>query len=313
MTATADDIAHPAFIADLTKRLDLRANSLIITIFGDALLPRGGTVWLGSLIELARCFGISERLVRTGVYRLAGEGWLASETRGRRAYYALTPEGRDRFEDAQRRIYAASPPAWEDEWRLVQTLPDITQAERQALRRELTLLGMGQLSPTLHAHPSADGRMIRRTVETLGLADKTVIFRASMEDHVRTETIRRLVRESWALDELARDYATFEDHFRDVPEHVERTRGLTPRDCFALRILLIHDYRRILLKDPQLPDDLLSPDWHGRTARDLCARIYRRIAPHAELYIDETVVDIDGPVGPASPAFRSRFATGARP
>ena len=30
----------------------LRTGSLIITLFGDAIVPRGGTVWLGSLIEL---------------------------------------------------------------------------------------------------------------------------------------------------------------------------------------------------------------------------------------------------------------------
>lgn len=304
---TASEPPPAPFVAELVDRLDLRANSLIITIFGDALMPRGGAVWLGSLIGLAQCFGISERLVRTGVYRLAKEGWLTSRTRGRRSYYALTPEGLDKFEEAQRRIYAAGPMAWDDNWRLVQILPEMTQAERQTLRRELTLLGMGQVSPTLFAHPSADGRMIRRTVEELGLTDKVFALHASLEDYVKPATVRRLVRESWSLDTLGAEYETFEDHFRDVPQGIESTPDLTLRDCFTLRILLIHDYRRILLKDPQLPEDVLAPDWQGTSARALCARVYRQVAARAEAFIDAEVETFDGPAAPAAEGFWRRF------
>ncbi len=56
-----------------------RAKSLVMTLFGDVITPHGGEVWLGSLIELLAPFGISDRLVRTSVYRLAEEGWLDAE------------------------------------------------------------------------------------------------------------------------------------------------------------------------------------------------------------------------------------------
>lgn len=303
----ATPAAHPAFIEDLISRLDLRANSLIITIFGDALMPRGGTAWLGSLIGLAACFGISERLVRTGVYRLAREGWLASRTRGRRSYYSLTPAGQAKFEAAQRRIYAGQPLPWDDNWRLVQILPDMSQAERTLLRRELTFLGMGQVSPTLFAHPSADGRLIHATIDELGLGAKVIALRAAMEDWVPAATLRALAREAWSLDALGREYEDFEDHFRDVAERIEKTPDLTLRDHFTLRILLIHDYRRILLKDPQLPDDLLSPDWQGRRARELCARVYRLVAARAEAFIDAEVETFDGAAPPAAEGFWGRF------
>src|ERR1700760_1992542 len=48
-----------------------RARSLIVTVWGDALAPHGGEVWLAGLIRLLAPFGINERLTRTSVFRLA--------------------------------------------------------------------------------------------------------------------------------------------------------------------------------------------------------------------------------------------------
>ena len=62
-----------------------RAKSLVVTVFGDSILPHGGTVWVGSLIRLLGPFGINERGVRTAVQRLTVEGWLSSRSVGRRA------------------------------------------------------------------------------------------------------------------------------------------------------------------------------------------------------------------------------------
>ena len=82
----------PPVIAPIKQRLDdfrqqrrVQAGSLIISAFGDAILPRGGRVWLGSLIRLLEPLELNERLVRTSVFRLAKEEWLRTETVGRRA------------------------------------------------------------------------------------------------------------------------------------------------------------------------------------------------------------------------------------
>ena len=62
-----------------------RAKSLIVTVWGDALAPHGGGVWLAGLIRLMAPFGINDRLVRTSVFRLARDGWLTARTTGARA------------------------------------------------------------------------------------------------------------------------------------------------------------------------------------------------------------------------------------
>ena len=97
----------------------LRAKSLLMTLFGDAIAPHGGSIWLGSLIELMAPFGVSDRLVRTSVFRLTEEGWLASSRSGRRSAYSITDDALKRFGKAYRRVYAPLEPAWDGYWVLL--------------------------------------------------------------------------------------------------------------------------------------------------------------------------------------------------
>ena len=55
-------------LVKLQQGLNLRANSLLITLYGDALSAQKAPISLGSLIELAGLFGLSPRLVRTSAF-----------------------------------------------------------------------------------------------------------------------------------------------------------------------------------------------------------------------------------------------------
>src|SRR5437763_12835754 len=71
-----------------------RAKSLVMTIFGDAIVPHGARLWLGSLIELVEPLGVTDRLVRTSVFRLAQRAGRSRAGRARRAGTPLCPERR---------------------------------------------------------------------------------------------------------------------------------------------------------------------------------------------------------------------------
>src|SRR5271170_2974994 len=111
--------ALKAVLRHFRAQRPLRGGSLLVTIFGDAIAPRGGAVTLGSLIRLAAPFGLAERLVRTSVARLAREGWLATRRSGRRSEYRLTRAGAARFAEATDRIYGEGPRDWDGNWTLV--------------------------------------------------------------------------------------------------------------------------------------------------------------------------------------------------
>ena len=82
-----------ALVSRFRRQRPLRGGSLIITVFGDALAPRGGAITLRSLIALLAPFGLTERLVRTSVVRLADDDWLAAGRVGRLSEYRLSAVG----------------------------------------------------------------------------------------------------------------------------------------------------------------------------------------------------------------------------
>ena len=104
--------ATDKLVTEFRSQRPMRAGSLVVTVFGDAIAPHGGTVWLGSLIKALDGFGINQRLVRTSVFRLVKDGWLTADQIGRRSYYSLTENGRRRFLEASRRIYSEPRQQW---------------------------------------------------------------------------------------------------------------------------------------------------------------------------------------------------------
>ena len=291
-------------IDKLRRQIDLKGKSVIVTVFGDAILPHGGSVWLGSLIRLVAPLGLNERMVRTAAFRLVADDWLAARQLGRRSYYSLTESGRQRFQAAHRRIYAPPRAPWDGQWRLV-LAGDLDAAAREAVRRELHWLGFGAFAPTVLAHPAPDMEALTQTFRDLNLADRLVVMTAQAANQL--PALQALVRGAWDLDRLAADYAAFVDHFRPIYQALGEASAPDPRSCFLVRTLLVHDYRRVLLRDPMLPDELLPVDWPGRPARALCRNLYRLTALPAEEHLMASAETAEGPLPEAAAYFRERF------
>ena len=90
---------------------------------------------------------------------------------------------------------------------------------------------------------------------------------------------------------------------------VKTPRGFEPLPLPALlaRLMLIHDYRRIILRDPMLPPQLLPGDWIGREAYSLAGSLYHALAKSAEAWIDEHLHDDRGALPQPRDAFSKRF------
>lgn len=67
-------------------------------------------MWTGTLIELCRCVGTNELLVRTSVSRLVAASRLEGERIGRRSYYRLRSSAVAEFMQAADLLYGPDRP-----------------------------------------------------------------------------------------------------------------------------------------------------------------------------------------------------------
>jgi phenylacetic acid degradation operon negative regulatory protein len=284
-----------------------RANSLIITVYGDFIAPHGGTVWLGSFIRLVQPLGLNERMVRTSVYRLSQEKWLVSEQLGRKSYYSLTTSGRRRFEHAYRRIYFEAHNTWTGEWQMVLIPASLPGSQKDALRKELAWAGYGTLASGILAHPSTDTEALLDILQETGAHDKVVAMKANNISPLISKPLQELVHECWNLESLAIKYDEFIERFRPVLRSMRAASSLDPEQCFLVQTLLMHDFRRALLHDPQLPSQLLPANWSGGVARQLCRELYGITYSLAQQHLLSVCETANGPLPPAAPYFYERF------
>lgn len=289
---------------NFTTRTPVRTGSLIVTVFGDCIAARGGEVWLGSLISVLEPLGISHRMVRTAVYRLVQDRILSNEQVGRRSFYSLTPEGRQEFTDATERIYASEPAGWNGLWQIHLT-NRVPIALRIPVRRKLEMLGFGSITTDCYAHPNPDQASIDTHLHKFPGSEHIITMRASLPNGIATTELLDLVRDTWSLGSLASSYDEFIDLFTPFLSGASDT--LPASDAFYLRTFLIHEYRRVLLRDPGLPADLLPADWPGHEARSLTRTLYAQVVQASEHFVDNHFENEAGSLPAASEQFHSRF------
>ena len=123
----------------------------------------------------------------------------------------------------------------------------------------------------------------------------------------RQAFLHELVQRAWQLEELGGRYAAFLDRFRPLYVAARQEKKLDSAEAFSMRVLLIHEYRRILLRDPSLPQALLPENWDGIAAFQLCRNLYGLLMAPAEQYLTQNIENAYGPLPPAEPDFYTRF------
>lgn len=280
-----------ALLKQFHARKPARIWSLIVTLYGDAIVPRGGSIWIGSLIELMALFGIDAGHVRTAVSRLSSDGWLAGTKRGRASYYRLTKSGEAEFLQATQRIYSGIPVVQGD-LQVAVTGPAVR--DPAATRTALQVAGYAAVSPAIHVGFGA-------LPADLAAQDGLFVMTPRPEDR------RALAAAAFRIGEVSQAYRDFIAQFSPLADALARKEP-GEEEALVARTLLIHAFRRVVLRDPGLPADLLPADWQGDAARALAARIYALVAGPSERFLDRAAQNEDGPLPPPVAAFHSRLS-----
>jgi len=296
-----DNRISPELIAQRTAARNISCTSMVVTVFGDSISQHGGWIWLGSLIKALAPFGYTERLVRTAVFRLAQQDWLQINKIGRRSYYCFTDSANSFTEKAARRIYSAGSVNWDGSWTLVSPVfvPEDKKAE---FRKSMLWQGYNSLVNGMYAHPSSEKTSLEETLHEQKLLGKVIVFSASADDLNSQAALKTLAEQKWNLAELRDMYGEFLDYYRPLTKKMQAS-SVTPQLSFLLRTLMLHDYRRVLLRDPDFPEAMLPNGWIGFEALEQAKRLYAILSKNSIEYIQCSLENAQG----ALPVVNSRY------
>ncbi len=250
-----------------------RVWSLVITVFGDCVQHRGGRVATARLSRMLGRIGVGTGALRTALSRLAQDGWVEGRKSGRTSSYALTPRGAEAFAPATARIYA--PPREQPHKTWVFDSPAVPGA--------LTAAG-GSLRPA----PVDDTAAGLRITGALDPATARAVWEGLDPLH---ETALRHMAEDLIAQELVSDI---------------------PLDAVAARILLVHRWRRLILRWPEVPVAFVPQDMRPRDLHRAMARAYTRLSPAAEGWLEQAEGEMPA-MPPADTVFGLRFGMTQKP
>lgn len=239
-------------------------------------------------------FDVDAGHVRTAISRLSSDGWLSRVKRGRASHYRLSKRGEGVFLAATQSIYFDVQKPFDGNLRIAILEPDL--ADPVGTRRVLRDTGFVALSPSVQ----------------LALAEPPAKLSARKGVYILSNKVgkaeRHLASAAWKLPATAAAYQAFVKQFAPLDATSDRN-DLSAQDALVARTLLIHAWRRIVLRDPGLPSALLPDDWPGHAARELTRRIYRRLLAPSESYFDANAGNENGPLPTSGGALSQRFSS----
>ncbi|MGB0506589.1 MAG: PaaX family transcriptional regulator C-terminal domain-containing protein [Pikeienuella sp.] len=257
---------HP-FLKPLTALLHsesrLRVWSVVISIFGDAVQPRGGRIAMRDLQDISGRMGIEGNALRTAMSRLAKEDWVVREKQGRNSFYSLSQAGQKTFIPATERIYQ---------------LPS-GQAHSTSERTWTVAI------PSPGQKPAEGGVMLKGATLFQGLSDKTKSVLTSNEYLLvsgQFQSVPDWVKKIAAPAELSTRYAQLAETITRCMQ--ADNADIHPLDALAARCLIIHHWRRIVLRHTVLPPEVKPINWPGDNCAILVAKSYQHLIAPSEAW-----------------------------
>lgn len=266
-------------------------NLAIFGLYGQYILPRGGAIWLGSLVQALATFGISEAAARSAVLRLKKKGTVQSQRLGRRTFYWMTDAGMNKLDVGGVRFSFSSSRDWDGRWTVVvYSIPEEHRERRDTLRHSLKWWGFGNLAPgtwisTRPLLPEAESEW-----RGLGAWEYLDVFRS---EHVGPGDLSGVVARAYPqLSALAASYQEYVARSETVLRRFEA--GLLDDEaCFATRMRNLWELWDIAQDDPILPPSLLLEDWPRPRAESLSVEVQRVLFAPAERFFD-TIYETTG-------------------
>lgn len=216
-------MSAPALIEDLRALGDVKVWSVLVTVFGDRAAERQAHIAGPDLSRLLEPLGIKPEALRVALHRLRKDGWIDSDKTGRISLYQMTERARTETMSVRDYVYSPelTPPA--QVW-LVHAARDLEAPGLFALDRR-TGLSAKRLADARHISGALDPASLP------GWIEDTILSEA---EHARYAALLGLLE-------------------RYDPKDIET-------DQAPVRVMILHCWRRLVLRQSPLAMSLLPPD-----------------------------------------------------
>lgn len=255
-----------------------RPSRLLLTLLGDYWWVRTEQLPSAALVALLTEFGVSDTAARAALSRLVRHGLLTTSKHGRQTFYRLSERGIQILNEGAHRIFSfgLSRP-WDGIWSLVAfSIPEEQRQLRHVLRDRLRWLGFAPLYDGLWISPRDSLSEATSQLAELSVAT-TTMFRAQV---VGGTSETDLSQQAWDLDALRAHYQQFIAAVQPLSVRVKNDLS-SPEEALNIRTSIMNHWQRFPTMDPDLPDELLPPDWPRTYARQLFIAMYDALGPLA--------------------------------
>lgn len=211
-----------------------RVWSLMLSLFGDLAQDEGQVIDGPLLSAIMQGLDVKPEATRVALHRLRKDEWLRSEKSGRISKHSLTEEGRAQCAAANPRIYA-DPNGMSQDWQIA-ILPE----------------ALAEMDTT----PGADHFAM--------ISPRVFVGPRSAAPPQGALTVPGNTAPAWLIEQaepsqLSSSYAELLETLIALQGELSKDQVLQPLDIAILRCLIVHNWRRLVLKHPMLPAPLVDP------------------------------------------------------
>ncbi|CAL9336240.1 PaaX family transcriptional regulator [Streptomyces sp. enrichment culture] len=254
---------------------------LLTSLLGDFWYWRDEHIPATALVRLLADFDVTSDGARAAMRRLVTRGLLDTSRSGRTTAYGIPARTSEVIVERTHRMltFGTTAPEWDGQWTVVAfSVPEQARGLRTALRSRLRLLRFAALYDGVWVSPHDLGADAQDLLRELGIETATVLRSAAVPGGTRQGD----PVSAFDLTALSKEYRAFTERHEPVLESLAAGR-ISPAEALRTRTELRVAWRRFPETDPDLPAELLPPDWDRPRAQQVFLEIYDRLGPLAEL------------------------------
>jgi phenylacetic acid degradation operon negative regulatory protein len=186
---------------------------------------------------------------------------------------------------------------------------ELSRKEKSAFTKALRPLGFLAFARDVWGAPTTNPEDLEPLLDAYNLSSKVVVMNANMPFLQSATPLHSMIAKAWDSDTLRKDYDRFNELITPILKKLKQSPKpkIEIEDAYFLRTFIVHEYRKLVLRDPDLPASLLPNDWPGHIANGLSARLYRLMLDASESFIDEQFINEEGRLPPPRTDFFNRF------